>query len=203
MWIHLKNVGIFVSLEEQSIATEQTRHRLVSLLTFKMSVCSDELLFSMLPPNAVDDLREGRKVRGQVTMCSCSSCFFLFWISNSSCFFLFWISIFFFAYYCTLSPAFCSEYEMGNVLFSQSHITLHFSVFALFQFCYWIIDSVGFMRSGVWSCNHPFFGHNWLHGYVKAGTNTNGFVNVNSSFSFVFFIRTDHTHIFFHAHTKK
>jgi len=26
---------------------------------------SDELLYSMLPPNAVDDLREGRRVRGQ------------------------------------------------------------------------------------------------------------------------------------------
>ena len=26
---------------------------------------SDELLFSMLPPNAVEDLREGRRVRGQ------------------------------------------------------------------------------------------------------------------------------------------
>ncbi len=73
-----KEYRILVSLEEQSMVTIQTRHRLVSLLTFKMSVCSDELLFSMLPPNAVDDLREGRKVRGQVAMCSCSSCFFLF-----------------------------------------------------------------------------------------------------------------------------
>ncbi len=104
---------------------------------------------------------------------------------------------FFFPYIVT-----CLLFWIWNVLFSQSHITLHFSVFALFQFCYWIIDSVGFMRSGVWSCNHPFFGHNWLHGYVKAGTNTNGFVNVNSSFSFVFFIPTDHTHIFF-THTQK
>ena len=71
---------------------------------------------------------------------------------------------------------------------------LHFSVFIFPRFCYWIIDNVGFVQTGVWSGNHPFFGHNWLHGYVKAGTNTNGFVNVNSFFIFVFlYVLTTHT----------
>jgi len=66
-WSHAKHMSHVKRMNESCHTQDRMMNRL-ELMSNELAqeqARSDELLYSMLPPNAVDDLREGRRVRGQ------------------------------------------------------------------------------------------------------------------------------------------